>query len=95
MNITINLTEAQEYEIYHKVKRQLLKEDAVYHIREFIEYETFDTNGDEDFFKNFDYDAVDYDYLVDEFIAHDDAGICANELWDNIIGEYLSEMTME
>ena len=79
------MTRQEELEIFFKVQREFWKEDARYQVENYIEWK------DDEKFDNFDYNTVDWDYLVNEFEDKQDCDVSENDTWYNIIDRYFRE----
>ena len=77
-----------EYNVYLKVKRALLLEDARIFVTDYLAdkmgCEPYDID-DEQLSK------YDYDYLVEEYERKDDFNWAFNDTWSNIVSDYMED----
>ena len=78
----------QDFEIYLKVKDELLKEDCKIYIKDYLAERRGINPWDIDDREIKDYD---YDYLIEQYKEREDGNIAPNDIWDNIIEDYIEE----
>lgn len=78
----------QDFEIYLKVKNELLKEDCKIYIKDYLAERRGIGPWDIDDNEIKDYD---YDYLVEQYKNKEDGNTAPNDIWDNLIEDYLGE----
>ena len=81
----------KEYDIYLKVKRELLLEDARNYVVDYLENEDERALNVDDIPEE-ELESYDYENLVERFEEHFDHFDPFEEVWQNIVRDYFEEM---
>ena len=78
----------EEYEIYLKVQRAFLLEDARNFVADWIAYEQ---DRDVDDITDEELDGYDYEYLVDQYEDCQDCNVAFNDTWQSVVSRYMED----